>query len=176
MTAAQRVYLMADIYPRACRCQGWDAKDRALRLRVLGQAVGREITSASELDSTADFDRVKAHLGMLADNLAATVETDRPELGRARRLRSVIRRQLADLRAFHPDPAALLAGLVRDKFGTGWTLDELTSEPRIVTDRRTGQSRESASQLDQVIYTVARILSTHRRAAKAQAAPDRLAA
>ena len=163
---------MADLWPTACRCQGWDAKDRELRLRVFGEAVGRMLTSASELNSTADFDRVKAHLGMLADNLVATVETDHPELGRARRLRAVIRRHLAELREFHPNPEAMLAGIVQDKFGSGWTLDELTAGPQIVTDRRTGQPRETASQLDQVLFTLARILATKRKAAKAQAGTD----
>lgn len=167
MTSAQRIHLMSELWPRACRCQRWDAKDRALRLRVLSQAVRRTIKSASELDETGDYDAVKAHLGMLADNVAATLETDHPELGRARRLRAVIRRQLADLRASHPDPVALLAKLIQDKFGSGWDLDELTADPIIGTDRRTGQPRESASQLDQVMFTLARILSTKRREAKA---------
>ena len=115
---------------------------------------------------------------MLSDDLSATVETDHPEIGRARRLRVVIRRQLADLRAFHDNPLALLAKLIRDKFGSGYDLDELTADPIITTDRRTGRPRETASQLDQVMFTLARILSTKRKAAKAQAAagPDRLAA
>jgi hypothetical protein len=172
MTAAQRIHLMADLWPRACRCQGWNAKDRGLRLRVLSQAVGRVINSATALDETADYDAVKAHLGMLADSVAATIETDHPELGRARRLRVVIGHQLADLRAYHPNPPALLAGLVRDKFGSGYDLDDLTADPIVGTDRRTGRPRESASQLDQVMFTLARILSTKRKAAKAGA--DRL--
>ena len=33
-----------------------------MRLRVLGEAVGRQIASASELNEAADFDAVKAHL------------------------------------------------------------------------------------------------------------------
>lgn len=173
MTDSQRVHLMAELWPRACRCQGWDAKDRALRLRVLSEAVGREIQSASELGSTVDYDAVKSHLGMLQDNLSATIETDHPEQGRARRLRAVIRRQLGDLRQFHPDPPALLAKLVMDKFGSGYELDDLTADPIIRTDRA-GQIRESASQLDQVMFTLARILSSKRKAAKAAA--NRLAA
>lgn len=174
MTSAQRIHLMADLWPRACRCQGWPSADRALRLRVLSEAVGREIHSASELDATGDYDAVKAHLGMLADNLKATIETDHPEQGRARRLRAVIRRQLADLGQFGGDPHALLAKLILDKFGGGYDLDDLTADPIIRTDR-VGQLRESASQLDQMMFTLARIISSKRKAAKAAAA-DRLAA
>jgi len=167
MTDAQRVHLMAALWPRACQCQGWRAGDRALRLRVFSQAVGRELDSASELNSTDDFDRVKAHLGMLADNIAATVETDHPEISRARRIRFLIRRQLASLREFHDNPEALMAGLIRDKFGSDLALDDLSPEPGIVRDGRAGQLRETASQLDQVMFTMARILSTKRKAARA---------
>jgi hypothetical protein len=160
---------MAELWPRACRCQGWETKDRARRLRVLSQAVGRPISSANDLDATADYDAVKAHLGMLADNLAAAVETDHPELGQARRLRSVILGKVRELGAFHPNPEALLAGLIRDKFGNGWSLDSLTADPVITTDRRTGRPRETVSQLDQVLYTVSRILSSKRKAARMEA-------
>lgn len=165
MTEAQRIHLMAELWPRACKAQGWRAGDRNLRLRVLGEAVGRPLASASDLNSTTDFDAVKAHLGMLCDNIAATVETDNPEIGRARRLRAVIRRQLADLRAYHDNPDALLAKLIQDKFGSGWSLDELTADPIIATNRA-GEVTERASQLDQVMFTLARILSSKRKAAK----------
>lgn len=169
MTEPQRIHLMAELWPRACQAQGWRAGERALRLRVLGEAVGRSLASASELNSTDDYDAVKAHLGMLCDNVAATVETDHPELGRARRLRVVIRCQLADLGAYHENPQALLAKLIRDKFGSGWSLDELTSDPIIGMDRAGGVI-ERASQLDQVMFTLARILTTKRKTAKLAAA------
>jgi hypothetical protein len=167
MTEAQRIHLMAELWPRACEAQGWRAGDRGLRLQVFGAAVGRPLGSASELNSTSDYDAVKAHLGMLCDNVTATIETDHPEIGRARRLRAVIRRQLADLRAYHENPPALLAKLIQDKFGSGWSLEELTADPIISADRRTGQPRESASQLEQLMFTLARILTTKRKAAKA---------
>jgi hypothetical protein len=179
MTAAQRIHLMAELWPRACAAQGWRAGDRELRLRVLGEAVGRTLASASELDSTGDFDAVKAHLGFLAADLAATKETLAPEEGRARRLRAVIRRQLHELAGFGGDPQALLVRILADKFAHGAcdlapALEDLTAAPTFRTDLRTGRAREGASQLDQVVFTLARILSAKRRAAKEAAA--RLAA
>lgn len=70
------------------------------------------------------------------------------------------------MRDYHDNPEALLAKLILDKFGSGWSLDELTADPIIRTSRN-GQPRESASQLEQVMFTLARILSAKRKAAKA---------
>ncbi len=75
MTYNQRISLFAERWPAACAAQGWDANDRAFRLDVISQAVGRRITSARQLNNTVDIDRVYAHLGMLATNVAATIET-----------------------------------------------------------------------------------------------------
>lgn len=171
MNKAQRIHLMSELWPRACTAQGWAAGDRGLRLQVLSEAVGRPITSATELNFTKDYDAVKAHLGFLADDLDATGETLAPEAGRARRLRAVIRRQLGELAEFGGDPPALLAGILADKFAHGSlslapTLEDLTAVPKFRTDPRTGRAREGASQLDQVMFTLARILSAKRRAAR----------
>jgi hypothetical protein len=122
-----------------------------------------------DLDSTADYDRVKAHLGMLADNVQATIETDHPEIGQARRLRAVVRRRLAELREFHSDPEALLASLTRDKFGRAMGVDDLSPDSTWRTDRRSGQVREGHSQLEQVLFTLTRIVSQKRKAARAAA-------
>lgn len=62
MTTKQRITLMADLWPRACAVKGWNPQDRELRLKVLGQAVGRELESASEINNTNDFDNAKAFL------------------------------------------------------------------------------------------------------------------
>ena len=107
---------------------------------------------------------------MLADNLQSTIETDHPELGQARRWRAVIQRKLAELREFYPNPGALLAGLTRDKWGRAIALEDLEAEPIIRTDPRTGRLRESPSQLEQVMFTVSRILAQKRKAAHLAAA------
>lgn len=169
MTDPQRIKLMSDWWPKACRAQGWQSGDRALRLRVLGEAVKRRIESATELDTREDIDAVKAHLGMLADHVAAAIETDHPEEGRARRLRVAIRGQLKCLGLYHPDPAGYLTEIIRDKFKRGsraepLTIDDLTASPRHFTDRA-GKIREIPSALDQVVMTLGRAIQQKRKAA-----------
>lgn len=90
MTPSQRISLHAEWWPAACAAQHWDPRDRAMKLRTLGQAVGREITSSSQLNKRDDIDRVKSYLLALADDVDAAGELDHPELGRARRLRVAI--------------------------------------------------------------------------------------
>ena len=83
MTPAQRYSILIDCarighvsrWTLACRAQGRNRNDRELRLRTISQAVGRWISSMTELNSTTDIDAVYAHLGMLADNVALTAET-----------------------------------------------------------------------------------------------------
>lgn len=73
MTPNQRITLMADWWPKACAAQGWNKNDRAKRLEVLSQAVGRPLLSANQLHKKEDIDHVKEHLMKLADNLAGVM-------------------------------------------------------------------------------------------------------
>ena len=75
MTTKQRMSILLERWPRACRAQGWNPQDRDLRLQVIGHAVGRQVKSMNDLDNAGDIDAVYAHLGRLADNVAATLET-----------------------------------------------------------------------------------------------------
>jgi hypothetical protein len=75
MTSKQRLSILLDRWPKACRAQGWDKNDRPLRLRVISQALGRQISSLNDLNNTTDIDALYAHLGLLTDNVALTVET-----------------------------------------------------------------------------------------------------
>lgn len=75
MTTKQRMSILLDRWPKACTAQGWNKADRDIRLQVISQAVGREITSMNDLDNSADIDQVYAHLGRLADDLDSTAET-----------------------------------------------------------------------------------------------------
>lgn len=168
MTTPQRITLMADWWPRAAKAQGWNPSDRVKRMEVLSAAVKRTLGSASELNSREDIDAVKAHLGMLADNVQMTIESDRPEIGRARRLRSAIGEQLKCLAVYHADTGAWLASVIQDKFKHGSRaeplgLSDLTAVPKYFTDRR-GVLRESPSQLDQVMMTLAGAIQTKRKA------------
>lgn len=181
MTKSQRITLMADWWPAACRTQGWNVNDRQRRMDELSRAVGRPLASANELNSTSDVDAVKAHLGMLADNVAATIETDHPEQGRARRLRITIREQLKCLGIYlssevgrvtpcAPSPAEqYLAEIIKDKFKHGsrampLTIDDLNADPITARNRFGGESN-IPSQLDQVIMTLARSIQAKRKAA-----------
>lgn len=180
MTERQRIALQADWWPAACRAQGWKVSDRVLRLRVCAWAVSlmnptqlelleainsdrrpaRQLESTNDLDNKEDVDRVKACLGMLAENLKLTGEVGQPQIGRARRLRDVIRDQIKCLGVYIPRPRAYVAKLIDDKFnswrtyGPHLTIKDLTDEPIFRTDKNTGEVKELPSQLDQLVMTI----------------------
>lgn len=174
MTPQQRIALQSNWWPAACRAQGWKASDRALRLRVCSWAVSLsnptqlelleainsdrvpigQLLSCSDLDNKSDVDRVKACLGMLADNTQATGEVGRPEIGRARRLRDIIRDQIKCIGVYQPRPRAYVAEIINDKFNRGrrmsaLTIHDLTDDAIILRD-----GREIPSQLDQLVMTL----------------------
>ena len=172
MTTKQRIALMAQWWPEACRAQGWRVNDRALRLRVLSDAVGRPITSANQLNTKADVDSVIAHLGMLKDNVALTIETDHPEIGAARPLRFVIGEwQLKCLAVYmgHDGAQKYLAEIIRDKFRHAsrvmpLTIEQLDAAP-VIRRNKAGELYESPSQLDQVLMKLASAIQSRRKAA-----------
>jgi len=179
MTTKQRIALQADWWPAACRSQGWNEKDRDLRLRVCMWAVSldkpsqlelldaiksdrtpaRWLESTNDLDDKADIDRVKACLGMLADDLKKTEEVGQPQIGRARRLRDVIRDQIKCIGVYLPHPRAFVAEIINDKFNRArrvetLTVRDLTDDPIILRD-----GREIPSQLDQLVMTLGACLN-----------------
>ena len=136
MTSNQRISILAQRWPAACHTQGWDPKDRAKRIEVISHAVGRHVSSLNDLDNADDIDRVFAHLGMLADSLAATVEVVHPETGKIRRLRwqiGQLSNQLGRIYALN---------IMRDRFGRS-QVEDLTLE-QLVQFRNTLASRASA--------------------------------
>ena len=174
MTKQQRIALQSNWWPAACRAQGWKVGDRDLRLRVCSWAVTlenptwlelleainsdrtpeRQLTSTNDLNNKEDVDRVKACLGMLADNTQATGEVGHPEIGRARRLRDIIRDQIKCIGIYQTRPAAYVAEIVNDKFNRAkrmetLTIQDLTDDPIILRD-----GREIPSQLDQLVMTL----------------------
>ena len=120
MTGDQCKCLMAYWWPAACRNQGWDRNDRALRLEVLSEAVGRSLDTASALNSCGDIDLVKAHLGWLADDVGKTREKGDAEPGERRRFLWLIRKHAT---AVYED--AQLWKLLGDRFGLTRTLDAI---------------------------------------------------
>jgi len=179
MTPKQRIALQADWWPAACRAQGWKVSDRDLRLLVCAWSVSlinpsqielleaihsdrqpaRWLASTNDLDNREDVDRVKACLGMLADNLKQTAEVGRPEIGRARRLRDVVRDQIKCLALFQERPRAYVAAIINDKFNHGQRLHPVTIRD-LTADLV--NNRPQSSQLDQLVMTLGRIVNQKR--------------
>ena len=180
MTKGQRIALQADWWPAACRVQGWKTSDRDLRLRVCAWAVSLEnptqldlleaiksdrtpdrwLESCNDLDNKEDVDRVKACLGMLADQLKSAGEVGRPQFGSARRKRDVIRSSLKCLALFETHPKRFLASLVADMFNhgrPGVTIRDLTDHPNI---RRDGT--EGPSDLGRLVMRLAAVVNDKR--------------
>jgi hypothetical protein len=167
MTDSQRIYLMADLWPRACKTQRWNKGDRALRLRVFSEALGRGLTSASEINATSDFDHIKAHLLMLADNVQGTIETDHPEIGDRRRLLWKYQHvQRPCLGVYVEDVDAYVRQILRERFklfeGIS-TVEDLSPDPRLVFTG--GRQIEKPSPLLMLITTLDARLNSMRQKA-----------
>lgn len=192
MTKGQRIALQADWWPAACRKQGWKASDRALRLRVCAWAVSlddpsqlelvsainsdrqpaRWLESCNDLDNKEDIDRVKACLGMLADNVKKTGEVGRPQFGSARRKRDVIRGHLKCLALFVDQPRRFFETLVNDMFNRsrpGVTIRDLTDDEAF-----NGDGTERPSDLDRLVMRMAAVVNQKRNQNALAAAYKRL--
>jgi hypothetical protein len=190
MSPRQRAYLMSKPckhakpcrqckYPdgglwwKACVAQQWDYEDRDLRLHALSEAVGRQITSASQLNRKGDFDAVKRHLGTLADNVRAAMDTR--EAGEARRTMHLVRELLAELEELHPEPGTyvrtLLQGIHRGRRVEIGGIEDLGTAPRLECNSCRadghgrsrscpGYGREHKSELEQFHITLnARVIA-----------------
>lgn len=185
MTEKQRITLMADLWPAACKTQGWSKSDRELRLTVCSIALSfpissvqdfgnlfysdapctRQLVSTNDIDADTDFTRVKAILRMLADNLQGAQEIDQPQINKARQLRHVVTGQIACLALYHDNPQAYVQELIRDKFArasrvSAPSLDDLTDDPIVLRD-----GRRIPSQLRQLVMTLNGRLTKVRKAA-----------
>lgn len=177
MTTAQRIFLIAKgrgLWASACRAQGWNEEDRDLRLNVLSEALRRPISGSGEINAREDFDAVKAHLQMLANSLKGALESDDPNLGRARRLRNKIY-ELVRCLNLYTDGEAIAREIIKD--GTHRAgmeaqpydtlplpriLESLTATPRYVPSKRTERVEERPSRLEQIVMTLSRELNGKR--------------
>lgn len=66
MNAAQQNLFNIQLWPAACRAQGWKPSDRALKLRVVGEILGRQITTTKEIGGMSQFTHVRQKLEDLA--------------------------------------------------------------------------------------------------------------
>ena len=201
MTDRQRITLQADWWPAACRAQGWKTSDRNLRLRVCMWACSLEnptqlelleainsdrqpvrwLDSTSDLDSKEDIDRVKACLGMLADNVKRTEEVGQPQIGSARRKRDKIRSHLKCLALYHPAPKQLIAILIDDMFNR-WrkagqaplTIRDLTDDLQVYKDKKTQQLRDGPSQLERLMMRLSQMVNDARKKNELQPAYQHL--
>lgn len=150
MTKQQRITLMADWWPKACEAQKWKASDRELRLRVLSEAVRRPLKSATDLNTTSDIDKVKAHLLTLADNVEKAAEQEHE--GAARRTMHNVRLLLAELEDLHPEPGTyvmtIIRGITSGRYGVSG-VEDLHTGPRLVE----GQPKK-ISELEQFHLTL----------------------
>lgn len=185
MTEKQRITLMADLWPAACKAQGWKASDRELRLNVCSIALSfqlhsvqdfgnafysdapcvRVLQSTNDIGSDQDFTRVKMLLLMLADKLQGAHEIDQPQVNKARQLRFMIEEQTKCLALYHDNAQAYVAEIIRDKFNHASrafppSLDDLTDDP---IELRNG--RRIPSQLRQLVMTLNSRLTKFRKAA-----------
>ena len=94
MNAKQRMKLQAELWPNACHVQGWDVRDRAKRLEVCGEAIGRVIESTNEIDNHDEFTAVVNRLLKLADSLQGAAEDGDLTESWARTRREKVRRQV----------------------------------------------------------------------------------
>ena len=155
MTSKQRIAILADWWPRACEVQGWRKDDRPKRLEVVSGAVGRQIESFNDLNNSDDIDKVKAHLGMLAEDLDATTELtpSGADYGYRRRLYWLIRKHARPLGG---DPYILQLARTRFHMAPGMnTIEDLATE-----------------QLHQLMMTLNARRSSKARAAKSAIPAD----
>ena len=151
MTTRQRITILADWWPAACRVQHWKPSDRSLRLRIISEAIGRPIESMGELNNTDDIDQVKAYLKHLAEDITGTAEAGNPEPGERRRYLWLIRQHGRALSPKAPHDAYTLS-IARDRFHNTaglTTIEDLTTE-----------------QLRQLMMTLWARLQSKARAAK----------
>jgi hypothetical protein len=142
MTTDQRTKLMAYWWPDAARAQGWDKNDRAKRLEVLSQAIGRPLLSAADLNTTTDIDAVKAHLLALSQPANINAQVDIANMPRTRLIKSI--EQYIDSRPGYGFHSNYIKAIARNMYGTAdW---QSLPEPQLTNLRNTIANRARAKK------------------------------
>jgi hypothetical protein len=67
MTDRQQRWFNTALWPNACRAQHWSPSDRPHKLYVIGEILGRAITTTKDIGWGEEFDKVKSELELLAN-------------------------------------------------------------------------------------------------------------
>lgn len=148
MTSRQRIKLMAEWWPDACTSQGWNKNDREKRIEILSQALGREITSANEIETNEDVDAVKAHLLALARPADLTAQLDQANMPRTRAIHAILGFGFSE---------QYIAAISEDRYGTqDWRsldLSLLTGRGQL-RDMLSNRARANKARAKQQLQTV----------------------
>jgi hypothetical protein len=87
MTSKQQLWFNASLWPNACRAQNWKPSDRALKLRVVGEIIGRQIATTKDVEPKQEFNRVKDRLEELAAPIRRSADPEKRTLTSAATLR-----------------------------------------------------------------------------------------
>ena len=142
----------------ACKKANLSEPDRhALHSKALGQDMSHLAFS------NVDFDLVLAEFRAVSNPAGVGAQLRQQAQPRARELHKIAELMIC-LELYHPDPLGYIREIIRDKFNRGSTrqvseITELSSEPRIFTNRRTGRTVEGPSQVRQLIMTLERGLN-----------------
>ena len=174
ITQSQRITIM-QLWQRVCKDRGWKAGDRELRMDTFSRLVGRPLASTDDVERLDECTKLMNELkSMLGVSLKAGLEATDPTLNQARVLRTRILTDLVPcLELYLEDVRGYITEIIQDK-NRWWKIDrpavemtlmDLTAKPVISTDRKTGLLRESASQLEQLLYTLSARLNDLRNQA-----------
>jgi hypothetical protein len=154
---------MSTAWPQACEAQGWDRNNRALRLRVLSIALGRDIESASEMMPVPILTALRpiwaSQRTIWRKPSRVTTRKWVPPGGSVNASWTLSR----CLKLYHPNPHGYLQTIIFAKFGNKAQvveLDCLTDDPIIDS---TGKVHPS--ELDQVLWAMSRGVHNKRKAA-----------
>lgn len=169
ITTAQRNKLMIELWPKAAKAQGWKQSDRAQRMAVLSEAVGRPLESANDIGAHDEFSRVVDHLGKLAGDLPAAMRDGHEVLTERDRLMWVIGEQRKQLGLYVESPSGYIEQVIRDKFNKGrWMerrqIEDLSNEagmPKVIR----GHLIEPPSELKQLMMTLSGRINDFRKEA-----------
>lgn len=178
ITTPQRNKLMIELWPKAAKALGVKVSDRAQRMAVLSEAVGRPLESANDIGAHDEFSRVVDHLGKLAGDLPAAMRDGQQTRTERDRLLYVIGEQKKQL-ALYLSPTsdagvkcsvnAYIESVIRDKFNRGRRterrqIEDLSNEagmPKVIR----GHLIEPPSELKQLMMTLSGRINDFRKEA-----------